>query len=324
MKRKKLLLISLLFFALGCTIIEDDYLEDLPEDVWVKNISILYYDDSAAGEPKKVTANVMNSSNKIELTFTSGIDFLFLNSKVSKITYQLNINGYAEKITSSFENGTIIVDDLLYNSKGQIIEMSNSFFKDKLKLFYKNNELDSVAKTRTLANNTTQNGFFKRTTSDNPLEEYFISIFPFDNTEPYTLDLDFYSCASGGATPDSNTVNKTSYVLSDSTQNSRYAYTGFQQILNSVYSEQYFNRAFESYYTNYFGKPDYLFINSVGCESINTNHVDIYSLFPEIVPDVLLTHVISIENSVKWMNSNSGKSPDFRLQSIEYSYEATK
>jgi hypothetical protein len=328
MIRKNLFLFYLLFFALGCTIIEDEYLDELPAAVKPSKIELIYrpYNVSEYGE-KILTADVIHSANQVVVNWPQGVDVFFYNKNATKTVYQINSNGLADKITTTFADGTIIEDILTYNADKQVVELSSSFFKDNLKLFYKNNVLDSVAKTRTV-NNVTQIGFYKRVSST---EMY--SIFPFDNTKPYDKTFSAgLDCGSGGTLPaNMNTFNKSELLNTQSEeQNTEYYFQGslnfnYNVSTTSTNCDKYFTEGIYGY-LNYYSQPSYYYFYfgecSLTCGNSINGYLNIYKVLPTLVPDFLTLNQLTAENELEWMVKNRAQeNQDWLISELRYSYQ---
>lgn len=317
----------LLTTLFSCSIISDDHLDKLPDDVHVREVEIVYgrwVGNPPVYETKRLGSKLIITGNTIEMNWPVGVDFFFLDKKVSKTTILLNGADYAEKITSVFDDGSEIIDELKYNSSNQVIELTNSFFKDNLKLFYKNNIIDSVTKTRTLANNTTQFGFYKQIDAEN-----MISVFPYDNTKSYSaLATISNGCTSGGSFPSNNNdFNKTVYKsLVESTEDYGY-YSNenfiidYQQRVNNLYYQNYINLS--SYKAiNYFGKTYSTGLQAYECGgSLTGGYMNIFMLLPDLVPDPNLLYRITIENEVKWVNNNPKTQTEWWINSLQYKFK---
>jgi hypothetical protein len=310
--------LCLLFLLAACTIIPDDAVEDFPKDVRVSQL-MLSFSNEGTGEFKYITVKLVLTTNKIEINWPADIDIFFYNKSMVKTTYQLNNAGYATKITTSFVDGKEMVDELVYDGNNRITEIKNSFFNDNLKLYYANNQLDSISKIRTLPNMTTQSGFYKRIDESN-----FVSIFPFNKGQSYSLYNNFYgNCECTGNAPVSNELNKTGYSFtksSDSYGNQFYTNNNYTQFLNNQYCKQTFSSSVSESGKNFYNKPRYLYSFTSFCYSTEDNYLNSYLLLPEVIPDYTSPYLATVDSEVRWINSNSAKTSKWILVGIDYGY----
>lgn len=292
-----------LFFCLSaCTIIPDDALDKLPEQVVVSGLEIRFRNETT-GEQKVAPAKLNRSAQKIEINWPEDVDIFFYNKNVSKSVYQLNTAGFTEKITTTFIDGSEIVDEIVYDGSNRITQLKNSFFNDNLKFFYIGDQLDSIAKTRTLPGGSTQTGFYKRTDADK-----FVSIFPFNSGQAYSLFFSYIGeCTCEATAPVANELNKTGYTYSN--QDSPY-YSGFY--LETIYRQQigsnYCNKTFSSTFSesnrNFFSKSNYRENYSFDCANPGKNYLSVFLLIPETVPDFLSVYLATVDSEVKRLNIN--------------------
>ncbi len=308
----------LLLCANACTIIPDDALEDFPKDVRINKLTLKLFNEDT-GEYKSITVKPVLTTNKIEINWPSDIDIFFYNKSITKTIYQLNSAGYATSITTLFTDGKEIVDELVYDGNSRITELKNSFFKDNLKFFYSNNQLDSISKIRTLPNMTTQSGFYKRIDESN-----FVSIFPFNKAQSYTLTQSFYgSCDCSNNAPVPNELNKTSYSFSASNDlyfSQFYSSNDFIQFLNNQYCKRVFSNSVYQGSMNFYGKPGNLDCFATSCYSQGDNYLNSYLLLPEVIPDMSSLYLATVDSEVRWINSNSAKPSNWNLVGIDYGY----
>lgn len=307
----------LLLGVSACTIIPDDSLTKLPTNVQVSQLNIKFSKENST-EAKEVTVKLIRSAQKIEINWPADVDIFFYDKNASKSVYQLNAAGYAEKITTTFVDGKEIVDEIVYNGNNRITELRNSFFNDRLKFYYKNDQLDSIAKTRTLPNGTIQTGFYKRTDVDK-----FVSIFPFNSGQGYSLNYNFIgNCSCDANTPAANELNKTGYFFSDQIDqysNSYFLETDYRQTLNNQYCSKVFTNSTSESGTNFYNKPNFRYNYSTDCYNSGQNYFSTFSLIPEIVPDFSSAYLATVDSELKWINSNSTKTPNWLFE-IYYNY----
>jgi hypothetical protein len=311
--------VCLLFCLAACTIIPDDALEDFPKDVRVNQLTVKFLNEDT-GEYKHITVKPVLTTNKIEITWPADIDIFFYNKNLVKTTYLLNNAGYATKITTSYADGKEIVDELVYDGNNRVTELKNSFFNENLKFYYLNSQLDSISKIRTLPNMTTQSGFYKRVDESN-----FVSIFPFNKAQSYSLNRNFHgSCECTSNAPVPNELNKTGYTfsnLSDSYYNQFYTDNNYIQFLNNQYCKQVFTNSVFEGGKNFYSKPRYLDSFASYCYSTsNDNYINSYLLFPGVIPDFTTLYLATIDNEVRWINSNTAKTSKWSLAGIDYGY----
>jgi len=308
----------LLLGVSACTIIPDDSLTELPANFQVRQLKI-DFNNKNTGEQKQIDVNVTRSIENIEINWPTDIDIFFYNKNASKSVYQLNTAGYAEKITTTFVDGKEIVDEIVYDGSNRIAELRNSFFNDRLKFFYKNNQLDSIAKTRILANGTTQTGFYKRTA-----ENTFISIFPFNSGQAYSLNYEIFgNCSCEVTSPTANELNKTGYSISDQINfynNSYYLDINFRQTLNNQFCKKVFSNYTSESGLNYVGQPSYRGSNSSDCYNTGQTFISVFTLIPAIVPNFSAAYFATLNSELKWINSNPAKISDWIVTGFFYSY----
>lgn len=306
------------FCATACTIIPDDAVEDFPKDVRVSQLSLRFFSEDT-GEYKYITVTPVLTINKIEINWPADIDIFFYNKNLVKTIYQLNDAGYTTSITTLFSDGIEIVDEIMYDGANRVTELNNSFFGDNLKFYYSNNQLDSISKTRTLPNMTTQSGFYKRVDESN-----FVSIFPFNKAQGYSLSQSFYgSCDCTNNIPVPNELNKTGYSLTKSNDpynDQFYTDNNYTQFLNNQYCRQVFSNSVYQGSKNFYNKPGYLDSYANYCYSVGDNYLNTYLLLPQVTPDLTSLYLASVDNEVRWIKSNSAKTSKWNLEGIEYSY----
>jgi hypothetical protein len=312
----------LLFCLAACSIIPDDAVENLPKDVRVNKLT-LRFNNVSTGEYKYITVKPVITTTKIEINWPADIDILFYNKNMVKTTYQLNNAGQATSVITTFEDGKSIIDELVYDGNNRVIELKNSFFNDNLKFFYSNNQLDSISKTRTLPNTTTQSGFYKR------IDEFsFVSIFPFNKAQSYSLYNIFYgNCECNSNAPAPNELNKTGYSLTQSNEiygNQFYTNNSYTQFLNNQYCKSIFSNSVSTGGKNFYNKPRYLDSFASFCYSDGDNYINSYLLLPEIIPDYTSLYLATVDSEVKWINSNSAKTSKWNLVGIDYGYAPSK
>jgi hypothetical protein len=312
----------LLFCLAACTIIPDDAVEDFPKDVRVNQLTLRFINEDT-GEYKYIASKLVLATNKIEIIWPADIDIFFYNKNMVKTTYQLNSAGNATKITTSYADGIEIVDEIAYDGNNRITELKNSFFNDNLKFYYSNNQLDSISKIRTLPNMTTQSGFYKRIDETN-----YVSIFPFNKTQSYSLYNIFYgNCECTSSAPAPNELNKTGYSFSQSNDvygNQFYTNNNYMQFLNNQYCKNIFSNSVSIGGENFYEKPRYLDSFASLCYSDGDNYLNSYLLLPEVIPDYALLYLATVDSEVKWINSNSAKTSKWNLVGIDYGYAPSK
>jgi hypothetical protein len=312
----------LLFCLAACTIIPDDAVEDFPKDVRVNQLTLRFMNEDS-GEYKYIASKLVLATNKIEIIWPADIDIFFYNKNMVKTTYQLNSAGNATKITTSYADGIEIVDEITYNGNNRITELKNSFFNDNLKFYYSNNQLDSISKIRTLPNMTTQSGFYKRIDETN-----YVSIFPFNKTQSYSLYNIFYgNCECTSSAPAPNELNKTGYSFSQSNDvygNQFYTNNNYTQFLNNQYCKNIFSNSVSTGGKNFYEKPRYLDSFASFCYSDGDNYLNSYLLLPEVIPDYTSLYLATVDSEVKWINSNSAKTSKWNLVGIDYGYTPSK
>jgi hypothetical protein len=312
----------LLFCLAACTIIPDDAVEDFPKDVRVNQLTLRFMNEDT-GEYKYIASKLVLATNKIEIIWPADIDIFFYNKNMVKTTYQLNSAGNATKITTSYADGIEIVDEIAYDGNNRITELKNSFFNDNLKFYYSNNQLDSISKIRTLPNMTIQSGFYKRIDETN-----YVSIFPFNKTQSYSLYNIFYgNCECTSSAPAPNELNKTGYSFSQSNDvygNQFYTNNNYTQFLNNQYCKNIFSNSVSTGGKNFYEKPRYLDSFASFCYSDGDNYLNSYLLHPEVIPDYASLYLATVDSEVKWINSNSAKTSKWNLVGIDYGYAPSK
>jgi hypothetical protein len=312
----------LLFCLAACTIIPDDAVEDFPKDVRVNQLTLRFMNEDT-GEYKYIASKLVLATNKIEIIWPADIDIFFYNKNMVKTTYQLNSAGNATKITTSYADGIEIVDEITYNGNNRITELKNSFFNDNLKFYYSNNQLDSISKIRKLPNMTTQSGFYKRIDETN-----YVSIFPFNKTQSYSLYNIFYgNCECTSSAPAPNELNKTGYSFSQSNDvygNQFYTNNNYTQFLSNQYCKNIFSNSVSTGGKNFYEKPRYLDSFASFCYSDGDNYLNSYLLLPEVIPDYASLYLATVDSEVKWINDNSAKTSKWNLVGIDYGYAPSK
>ncbi len=312
----------MLFCLTACTIIPDDALENLPKDVQISQLKLRFLNEDS-GNYKEATVKTVLTARKIEINWPAEIDIFFYNKSMVKTIYELNNAGYATKITTLYEDGKEIVDEIVYDGSNRVTELKNSFFNDNLKFYYSNNQLDSISKMRTLPNTTIQSGFYKRID-----ESHFVSIFPFNKAQSYSLTNSFYgSCDCSGYAPVPNELNKTGYSFiksNDPYYTQFYTDNNYTQFLNSQYCKQVFSQSIYEANKNFYGKPRNLECFANHCYSGGDSYLSSYLLLPQVIPDFISLYLATVDSEVRWINSNSANTSKWNLAGIDYGYAPSK
>ncbi len=325
MNRNRLLFYFLLVLTSGCTILSDDDLDDLPEAIRANKIELVY-SNSVDDTEKRQSAPITYSGNVVEINWPADVDVFFYNRDITKTVYHLNAKGWAEKVTNTFEDGTVMEDVITYNATDQVVELTNSFFKDKLLFYYKNNAVDSVAKSR---NSMTQFGFYKLGFEDE-YSRYYYCVFPLDETKPYQ-SAGFYC---NDYPIESNELNMSSY--SQSKQDEQYEKYGISQSIYTTFTiEGEFTNCTNIYvcniggYYNFYGVLNTLDIG-VGstndcyyCGFGNQGYLNSYIIMPLLFPDNSILNMVSTDNELKWITKNNGFKQELEslIQGVRYQFE---
>jgi hypothetical protein len=157
----------------------------------------------------------------VVVDWSGTLDLFYYQYPVTKITYDLNNAGFATLISVLFASGDSETCLLTYNENNQVTEMLiSNWKKEHFKLFYNKNGIDSVSRETRFTDGTPGYwfGFYKSTPSYEEHTRRMISIYPFNQSQPYTtLDPSLYlgTCGYNTQSVTDNEFYKASYSIQD-------------------------------------------------------------------------------------------------------------
>lgn len=180
---KRMLSASVAIVFAGCSIIPEDAVETLPDNLTLKqivatsNVQTNFWETSDLPS-ETLTGKVSVAGDKTSLTFSGDLDLHGFPEKLSTMSYTQN-GGLLTTLTLTFADGKTLSESYTYDSQKRLTKATvvNDGMTEVDDFFYIGVVLDSIAKKVTYSDGKIDKGFFKLH-DDEFSEPKFISVFP--------------------------------------------------------------------------------------------------------------------------------------------------